>query len=45
MTFPLLLLSAILRQLDALHEEYGEDRYRASVLLRRRVKAGQGLRA
>lgn len=33
----------VLRQLDALHQEYGEDRYRASVLLRRRVQAGQGL--
>ena len=37
--------ATVLRQLDALQAEYGEDRYRASVLLRRRVKAGQGLRA
>ncbi len=37
--------ATVLHQLDALHAEYGEDRYRASVLLRRRVKAGQGLSA
>ncbi|HEV8410421.1 MAG TPA: 3-hydroxyacyl-CoA dehydrogenase NAD-binding domain-containing protein [Gemmatimonadaceae bacterium] len=30
----------ILRKIDELHAEYGEDRYRASVLLRRAVKAG-----
>lgn len=35
----------VLDQLDRLYAEYGEDRYRASVLLRRRVSAGQGLRA
>ncbi len=33
----------VLAQLDALSAEYGEDRYRASVLLRRRVAAGQPL--
>ena len=35
----------ILATLDALHAEYGEDRYRASVLLRRRVSTGEGLLA
>jgi 3-hydroxybutyryl-CoA dehydrogenase len=30
----------ILKKIDALHEEYGEDRYRASPLLRRAVKEG-----
>ena len=35
--------STILRQLDELHREYGEDRYRASVLLRRRVSTGERL--
>ncbi len=37
--------ATVLGRLDALHAEYGEDRYRASVLLRRRVSAGQGLRS
>jgi 3-hydroxybutyryl-CoA dehydrogenase len=31
----------ILKQLDALYDEYREDRYRASVLLRRKAQAGQ----
>lgn len=34
-------LPAVLQTLDALYEEYHEDRYRASPLLRRMVKAGQ----
>ena len=29
---------------DALHEEYGDDRYRASALLRRAVRERRGLR-
>ncbi|HEX9484233.1 MAG TPA: 3-hydroxyacyl-CoA dehydrogenase NAD-binding domain-containing protein [Gemmatimonadaceae bacterium] len=33
----------VLERLDALHAEYGDDRYRASALLRRRVKEGRGL--
>lgn len=33
----------VLRTLDELHGEYGEDRYRASVLLRRRAIAGASL--
>ncbi|MEO6526623.1 MAG: 3-hydroxyacyl-CoA dehydrogenase NAD-binding domain-containing protein [Gemmatimonadaceae bacterium] len=33
----------ILRRLDALQAEYGEDRYRPSPLLRRRVREGRGL--
>jgi 3-hydroxybutyryl-CoA dehydrogenase len=33
----------VLGQLDALHSEYGDDRYRASVLLRRRVREGGAL--
>ena len=37
-------LSSILATLDALHEEYGDDRYRASALLRRAVREGRGLR-
>ena len=35
----------ILRRLDALQSEYGEERYRASPLLRRRVIDGQSLLA
>jgi 3-hydroxybutyryl-CoA dehydrogenase len=34
-------LQNILTQLDALYDEYREDRYRASVLLRRKAQAGQ----
>lgn len=34
-------LKNVLAQLDALYEEYREDRYRASALLRRKVRAGQ----
>ena len=34
---------AILDRLGALHAEYGEERYRASPLLRKRVKEGRGL--
>ncbi|WP_207890962.1 3-hydroxyacyl-CoA dehydrogenase NAD-binding domain-containing protein [Hymenobacter edaphi] len=34
-------LPAVLQTLDALYDEYHEDRYRASPLLRRRVRAGQ----
>jgi 3-hydroxybutyryl-CoA dehydrogenase len=33
----------VLAQLDALYDDYREDRYRASVLLRRRVSTGQAL--
>ena len=33
----------ILATLDALHDEYRDDRYRASVLLRRRVREGGAL--
>jgi 3-hydroxybutyryl-CoA dehydrogenase len=33
-------LPQVLRTLDDLYEEYHEDRYRASALLRRMVKAG-----
>jgi 3-hydroxybutyryl-CoA dehydrogenase len=32
--------ATVLRELDDLHSEYGEDRYRASVLLRRRAIQG-----
>jgi 3-hydroxybutyryl-CoA dehydrogenase len=35
----------ILRKIDELHAEYGEDRYRASPLLRRAVKEGMKLSA
>jgi 3-hydroxybutyryl-CoA dehydrogenase len=34
-------LPNVLAKLDALYAEYGEDRYRASVLLRRKVRAGE----
>lgn len=34
-------LEQVLQTLDALYEDYREDRYRASVLLRRKVKSGQ----
>jgi len=34
-------LEKVLDKLDSLYAEYGEDRYRASVLLRRMVKANQ----
>ena len=34
-------LDVVLDRLDSLYQEYGEDRYRASVLLRRKVKAGE----
>lgn len=34
---------AVLEHLDALHAEYGDDRYRASPLLRGRVREGRGL--
>jgi 3-hydroxybutyryl-CoA dehydrogenase len=37
--------STVLARLDALQAEYGEDRYRASPLLRRRVRAGEPLLA
>jgi len=33
----------ILRRLEALQSEYGEDRYRPSPLLRRRVREGRPL--
>lgn len=33
--------SNVLNALDQLHADYGDDRYRASVLLRRMVKAGE----
>jgi 3-hydroxybutyryl-CoA dehydrogenase len=32
---------AVLARLDALHAEYGDDRYRASPLLRRAARAGR----
>jgi len=35
-------LDNVLKQLDELYNEYHEDRYRASVLLRRLAKAGKG---
>ncbi|MBL7899353.1 MAG: 3-hydroxybutyryl-CoA dehydrogenase, partial [Crocinitomicaceae bacterium] len=35
-------LENVLKQLDELYNEYREDRYRASVLLRRLAKAGKG---
>lgn len=35
-------LDNVLKQLDELYHEYREDRYRASVLLRRLAKAGKG---
>lgn len=34
-------LDNVLSQLDALYAEYGDDKYRASVLLRRMVKSGE----
>ncbi len=34
-------IKKVLAQLDELREEYGEDRYRASPILRRMLKAGQ----
>ena len=34
-------LNNVLAQLDTLHAEYGDDKYRASVLLRRMVKSGE----
>jgi 3-hydroxybutyryl-CoA dehydrogenase len=37
--------STVLSRLDALQAEYGEDRYRASPLLRRRARAGEPLLA
>ena len=37
--------ATVLARLDALQAEYGEDRYRASPLLRRRVRAGEPLLA
>ncbi|MCC7054946.1 MAG: 3-hydroxybutyryl-CoA dehydrogenase [Gemmatimonadaceae bacterium] len=37
--------AAVLARLDALRDEYGEDRYRASVLLRQRVRDGRALLA
>ncbi|HYW32598.1 MAG TPA: 3-hydroxyacyl-CoA dehydrogenase family protein, partial [Gemmatimonas sp.] len=33
----------VLRRLDALHAEYGDDRYRASIRLRRAARDGVGL--
>ena len=38
-------LATILERLDALHAEYGEDRYRPSALLRRLVREGRRLDA
>lgn len=38
-------LSTILTRLDALHAEYGEDRYRPSALLRQLVRDGRSLLA
>jgi 3-hydroxybutyryl-CoA dehydrogenase len=35
----------VLRRLDTLHAEYGDDRYRASIRLRRTVAAGGRLLA
>ena len=35
--------ATVLARLDALRDEYGEDRYRASTLLRRRVREGGAL--
>ena len=35
--------SNVLARLDALHRETGDDRYRASVLLRRRAQGGIAL--
>ena len=37
--------ATVLETLDALHAEYGEDRYRASPLLRRRARDGRSLRS
>ena len=37
--------AAVLARLEALQAEYGDDRYRASSLLRRRVRAGEPLLA
>ena len=34
-------LEKVLNQLDELYHEYHEDRYRASVLLRRKVAKGE----
>ena len=34
-------LAEVLKQLESLHSEYGDDRYRPSVLLRRMVKEGK----
>jgi 3-hydroxybutyryl-CoA dehydrogenase len=36
---------AVLEMLDSLHEQYGEDRYRASPLLRRAAASGTSLSA
>jgi 3-hydroxybutyryl-CoA dehydrogenase len=36
-------LAEVLRRLDALRDEYGEERYRASPLLRQRVREGKPL--
>jgi 3-hydroxybutyryl-CoA dehydrogenase len=33
--------AAVLAVLDALYEEYGEDRYRASILLRKKARTGE----
>ncbi len=38
-------MATILRRLAALHDEYGEDRYRPSALLRRVVREGRSLLA
>jgi 3-hydroxybutyryl-CoA dehydrogenase len=38
-------VSTVLGRLDALHAEYGDDRYRASPLLRRRAKERRRVRA
>jgi 3-hydroxybutyryl-CoA dehydrogenase len=38
-------VSTVLARLDALHAEYGDDRYRASPLLRRRAKERRRVRA
>ena len=37
-------LARILATLEALHQEYGDDRYRPSALLRRLVREGRGFR-
>jgi 3-hydroxybutyryl-CoA dehydrogenase len=36
--------ATVLARLEALHQDTGDDRYRASVLLRRRVREGGALR-